>query len=85
MLTQPTGTHADELFQALVENSSGAIALVDGDGFVRFASASARVLGDARDERGGRRAFELIDRSTFDGRVLDANQALTASRGSPRA
>ncbi len=61
MLTRPTGSQADDLFQALVENSSDAIAMLDGDGVVRFASASsARVLGYAREERVGRNAFELM-------------------------
>jgi len=52
---------ARNLFHALIENSSDAVALVDADGRVRFASASsARVLGYEVEERIGRSAFELV-------------------------
>src|SRR5947199_92840 len=52
MLTRPSGSQADDLFHALVENSSDAIALLDANGVIRFASrSSARVLGYALEER----------------------------------
>jgi PAS domain S-box-containing protein len=63
MLPMPTGpTGADAaLFQALVENSSDAIALVDPDGMLRYASRSLeRVLGYTPEERLDRSGFELI-------------------------
>ena len=61
MLTRPSGSQADDLFHALVENSSDAIALLDANGVIRFASrSSARVLGYALEERLGRSGFELI-------------------------
>src|SRR2546428_13559336 len=51
----------DSLFQVLVENSSDAIVMLNGDGTVRFASeSSARLLGYALEERQGHSAFELI-------------------------
>jgi two-component system cell cycle sensor histidine kinase/response regulator CckA len=51
----------DALFQALVENSSDAIVLLNSDGSVRFASASStRLLGYAVEERIGRSAFENV-------------------------
>src|SRR5215813_12399794 len=51
----------DSLFQVLVENSSDAIVMLNGDGTVRFASeSSARLLGYTLEERAGRSAFELI-------------------------
>jgi len=54
------GVTAD-LFQALVEHSSDAIALVDENGVVRFASPSSeRVLGYGADEWLNRNAFELV-------------------------
>ena len=52
---------ARNLFHALIENSSDAVALVDEDGRICFASASsARVLGYEVEERIGRNAFELV-------------------------
>ena len=61
MLTRPSGSQADDLFHALVENSSDAIALLDANGVIRFASrSSARVLGYALEERLGRSGFELM-------------------------
>ena len=60
MVTPPTGAEGD-LFQALVEYSSDAIALLDEHAIVRFESRSAgRVLGYAPDERLNRGAFELV-------------------------
>jgi PAS domain S-box-containing protein len=60
MATRPTGTDAD-IFRALVEDGSDAIALVDAAGIVRFASRSSeRILGHAPEERVGRSAFELV-------------------------
>jgi len=57
----PGGVDTDRLFRALVENSSDAIALVDAEGVITFASqSSARVLGYEPDERIGRSAFELL-------------------------
>jgi two-component system, cell cycle sensor histidine kinase and response regulator CckA len=51
----------DTLFQALVQNSSEAIVMLNADGSIRFASeSSARLLGYALDERLGRSAFELM-------------------------
>ncbi len=60
MLTRPGSAHADDLFQALVENSSDAIALLDRNGDIRFTSrSSARLLGYSPEERVGRSGFEL--------------------------
>src|ERR1700694_5700664 len=60
MVTPPTGA-AGDLFQALVEYSSDAIALLDERGIVRFESRSAgRVLGYAPEERLNRSAFEPV-------------------------
>jgi two-component system, cell cycle sensor histidine kinase and response regulator CckA len=60
MVSPPTGVPGD-LFQALVEHSSDAIALLDERGIVRFESRSAgRVLGYAPEERLNRSAFELV-------------------------
>ena len=51
----------DTLFQALVQNSSEAIVMLNADGSIRFASeSSARLLGYALEERLGRSAFELM-------------------------
>jgi two-component system, cell cycle sensor histidine kinase and response regulator CckA len=51
----------DVLFQALVENSTDAVVMVNADGTIRFASEpSARLLGYSTDERLGRSAFELL-------------------------
>jgi two-component system cell cycle sensor histidine kinase/response regulator CckA len=59
MLTRPT--EAPALFQALVENSSDAILLLDAKGTIRYASRSLeRVLGYRPEERLGRSSFELI-------------------------
>jgi len=61
MQTRPGGSQADDLFHALVENSSDAIAVLDAEGVIRFASrSSARVLGYALEERLGRSGFELM-------------------------
>ena len=63
MLTRPSGSQADDLFHALVENSSDAIALLDANGVIRFASrSSARVLGYALEERLGRSGFTIAFR-----------------------
>src|SRR5580693_1163833 len=60
MVSPPTGV-AGDLFQALVEHSSDAIALLDERGIVRFESRSAgRVLGYGPEERLNRSAFELV-------------------------
>jgi two-component system cell cycle sensor histidine kinase/response regulator CckA len=49
----------DALFQALVENSTEAIVMLNADGTVRFASpSSTRLLGYTIEERVGRSAFE---------------------------
>ncbi len=51
----------DPLFQILVQNSSDAIAMLDADGTIRFASdSSARLLGYSLEERVGRSALELM-------------------------
>ena len=60
MASGSSGVTAD-LFQALVEHSSDAIALLDAQGVVRFASRSTeRVLGYQAEEWLNRNAFELI-------------------------
>src|SRR5712691_2589098 len=51
----------DPLFQVLVQNSSDAVAMLDADGTIRFASdSSARLLGYSLEERVGRSALELM-------------------------
>ena len=51
----------DNLFHALVENSSEAIAMIDASGQILFASESAtRIGGYTLRERVGRSAFEMI-------------------------
>src|SRR5216684_1265644 len=51
----------DPLFQVLVQNSPDAVAMLDADGTIRFASdSSARLLGYSLEERMGRSAFELM-------------------------
>src|SRR5262245_23374358 len=60
-MSSPSGGVAADLFQALVEHSSDAIALVDEHGVVRFASQSSeRLLGYGADERRNQSAFELV-------------------------
>ena len=60
MLTRPSGEDS-ALFQALVENSSDVIAVLDAAGTVLYASRSLeRVLGYAPEERLDRSGFELI-------------------------
>ena len=49
------------LFQVLVQNSADAVAMLNADGTIRFASdSSARLLGYSLEERLGRSAFELL-------------------------
>ena len=61
MLTRRGGEQADDLFHALIENSTDAVALLDRNGVIRFASrSSARMLGYAVEERLGRSGFELM-------------------------
>ncbi len=51
----------DPLLQVLVQNSPDAVAMLDADGTIRFASdSSARLLGYSLEERMGRSAFELM-------------------------
>jgi two-component system cell cycle sensor histidine kinase/response regulator CckA len=51
----------DTLFQVLVQNSADAVAMLNADGTIRFASdSSARLLGYSLEERLGRSAFELL-------------------------
>jgi PAS domain S-box-containing protein len=51
----------EELFRALVENSSDVVLLVAGDGMVRYVSRPvARVLGYAPEDYLGRDVFELV-------------------------
>jgi two-component system cell cycle sensor histidine kinase/response regulator CckA len=51
----------DPLFQVLVQNSSDAVAMLDADGTIRFASdSSARLLGYSLEERMGHSAVELM-------------------------
>lgn len=60
MASRPTGADTD-LFEALVENSSDAIALLDERGVIRFSSRSSeRVLGYTPEERADHSAFELV-------------------------
>src|SRR3954462_8153396 len=60
MLTRPTGP-SGALFQALVEHSSDAIALIDEQGVIRFVSRSVqRVLGYLPEERLDHTMFELV-------------------------
>ena len=61
MPTRQAGTPTSELFQALVENSSDALALVDASGAVLYSShSSERLLGYPSAERVGHSAFEFI-------------------------
>ena len=51
----------DPLFHVLVQNSSDAVAMLDADGTIRFASdSSARLLGYLLEERMGHSAGELM-------------------------
>src|ERR1700720_3274093 len=51
----------DTLFQVLVQNSAEAVAMLNADGTIRFASdSSARLLGYSLEERIGRSAFEML-------------------------
>jgi two-component system cell cycle sensor histidine kinase/response regulator CckA len=51
----------DTLFRVLVQNSADAVAMLNEDGSIRFASeSSARLLGYTRNERVGRSAFEMM-------------------------
>jgi PAS domain S-box-containing protein len=60
MVARHTGV-ASDLFQALVEEGSDAIAIVDGRGLVQFASRSTeRVLGYTPEERRGRGLLEIV-------------------------
>jgi two-component system cell cycle sensor histidine kinase/response regulator CckA len=60
MARRPSGADTS-IFQALVENSSDAIALLDERGVIRFASRSSeRVLGYTPEERADRSAFEFV-------------------------
>jgi PAS domain S-box-containing protein len=59
-MPRPTAPHAD-LLQALVENSSDALVLLDDQGRVRFLSRSAeRVLGTTPDDQLGRSVFDVV-------------------------
>src|SRR5262245_20057268 len=54
-------TGAQDLLQALVENSSEAIALLNADGTLRFSTPGAtRLHGYTLEERVGRSSFELL-------------------------
>jgi two-component system cell cycle sensor histidine kinase/response regulator CckA len=60
VLTRPAGAQAT-LFQALVENSSDAIVLLDQQACVLFASPSVeRVMGYTSEERVGQNGFDLV-------------------------
>src|SRR6266852_4865872 len=68
----------DPLFQVLVRNSPDAVAMLDADGTIRFASdSSAQLLGYSLEERMGRSAFELMHPDVTD-RLL-AEEALRVS------
>src|SRR5262249_20948708 len=54
-------TKSEKRFRALIENSSGMVAVVGREGFVRYASPSAcRILGYSSDELVGKSVFELV-------------------------
>ena len=90
MLTRQTGAPGENvenaaLFQALVENSSDAIALLDANGSVRYASRSLeRVLGYAPEERLDRSGFELIHEDDMP-QVAEAFARGVALPGVPQA
>jgi two-component system cell cycle sensor histidine kinase/response regulator CckA len=74
----------DPLFEVLVQNSSDAIAMLNADGTVRFASeSSARLLGYSLDERQGRSAFELLHPEDV-ARTREEFAELLAHPGTPR-
>src|SRR4030088_3019984 len=51
----------DPLFRVLVQNSTDAVAMLDADGTIRFASdSSARLLGYSIEERMGHSALDLM-------------------------
>jgi two-component system cell cycle sensor histidine kinase/response regulator CckA len=82
MSTRPT--EAPALFQALVENSSDAILLLDAKGTIRYASRSLeRVLGYKPEERLGRSSFELIHPDDMPG-VAEAFARGSALPGVPQ-
>jgi PAS domain S-box-containing protein len=56
----------DRRFQALIENSADAVALLDADGTILYESPSvSRILGYSSEELVGRNAFELIHPDDF--------------------
>ncbi len=74
----------DPLFEVLVQNSSDAIAMLNADGTVRFASeSSARLLGYSLEERKGRSAFELLHPDDL-ARTREGFADLLAHPGMPR-
>jgi PAS domain S-box-containing protein len=82
MLPRPAGV-AGDLFQALVEFSSDAIALLDECGIVRFSSRSTkRLLGCAPAERQDKSALDLIRGDDLP-RVSEALSRLLAEPGVP--
>ncbi|MGE5139986.1 MAG: PAS domain S-box protein, partial [Rudaea sp.] len=73
---------SEERFRALIENSSDAIATLDPDGTVRYASASnAQVLGYAPEEMIGKNALDLMESSDREGMVR-VFETVAASPGS---
>lgn len=66
---------SEQLFRVLIEKSSGAIALLDRNGMVLYASPSTtRVLGYTSEELVGRSALQLIHPDDLE----QANHALAA-------
>jgi len=82
MPTPPAGASAD-LFQALVEHSSDAVAVLDERGLIQFTSRSAeRVLGFPPDDRPNHSAFEHIH-ETDRARVVERFSLAVAEPGVP--
>ena len=53
--------HKEEYFRALIENSSDVVAVVNGDGTIRYQSPSfERVLGYSVEDRAGSSSFDFI-------------------------
>lgn len=80
--SQELARASEQRFRALVEQSSDAIALLDADGVIRYASKSTeRVLGYLPDELAGTRALDLVHPDDLE----PARRLFAQSLGTPGA
>lgn len=76
---------SSDLFRILVENSADGVSLLDDNGRLLFASASAvRMLGHPLDERLGRPVFDMVHADDLE-RVMTTFAACLARPGEPIA